>query len=187
MPILDHFSWLAPRYDRLASPPDTHTWREALRLPCSGLLLDVGGGTGRVSYPLRHETGGVVLVDVAMGMLIEASKKAGLRIAMSEGELLAFPEGCFDRIMMVDALHHVRDHSLVARELVRVLKPGGRLVIVEPDIASFAIQLVAVFEKLLLMRSHILNADEIVALFAGLDVRVNVKKVERNIWITIEK
>lgn len=187
MPILDHFSWLAPWYDRLASPPDVQYWQGVLQLPCAGWLLDVGGGTGRLSHPMRELTGGVVLVDVAFGMLIEAQRKASLRIAMSEGEQLAFPSDCFDRIMMVDALHHVRDQKLVARELARVLKTNGRLVIIEPDIDSWAIRLVALFEKLLLMRSHFLRADEIAALFADENLRVQITKRDRSIWVSVEK
>lgn len=187
MPIFDHFSWLAPWYDRLASSPETNNWREVLNLPCDGILLDVGGGTGRLSHPLHSETGGVVLVDVAFGMLLEAKRKENLRIAMCEGELLAFPTACFDRIMMVDALHHVRDQQLVARELARVLKPGGRLVIVEPDIHSRVIRVVAVFEKLLLMRSHFLDSEQIARLFAEMNLRVQVKRQDRSIWITVEK
>ena len=58
---------------------------------------------------------------------------------------------------MVDALHHVINHGQTAREMYRVLKPGGRIVIEEPDIRSFYVKLIAVAEKLLLMRSHFLS------------------------------
>ena len=58
---------------------------------------------------------------------------------------------------MVDALHHVIHQGQTAREMYRVLKPGGRIVIEEPDIRKFGVKLIAVAEKLLLMRSHFLS------------------------------
>jgi len=187
MPMLDHFSVIARWYDRLGSAPDKRNWRSLLRLPCEGLLLDAGGGTGRLSHPLRGLTGGVVLVDEAIGMLQEAQKKPGLGLVRSELERLPYPAHSFDRAMMIDALHHVADHARVAAELVRILNPGGRLVIIEPDIETRAIKVVALLEKLLLMRSHLLNAREMTALFKSQDVRVTVTKEDYSVILIVEK
>ena len=49
--------------------------------------------------------------------------------------------------------------------MFRVLKPGGLLVIEEPDIRTFGVKLIAIAEKLLLMRSHFLAPEEITNLF----------------------
>lgn len=187
MPVFDHFSWIAPRYDRLASAPDVESWRRRLGLPAAGLLLDVGGGTGRISHPLRGLVDEVVLADPSAGMAHQAAEKPGLRVLMAESEGLPFPPGAFARILMVDALHHVADQSVTARELVRVLAPGGRLLIEEPDIRRGAIKIVAVIEKLLLMRSRILSAEQVAALFSGLPVRVSVERQGTSMYLTIDK
>ena len=88
---------------------------------------------------------------------------------------------------MVDALHHVIHQGETAREMYRVLKPGGRIVIEEPDIRTFGVKMVAIAEKLLLMRSHFLRPDEIVRLFSFDNVRATVRERESNAWIIIEK
>ena len=88
---------------------------------------------------------------------------------------------------MVDALHHVIDQGQTAREMYRVLKPGGRIVIEEPDIRSFYVKLIAVGEKLLLMRSHFLSPPKIVDLFSFDSSKTAIHETEGNAWVVIEK
>ncbi len=86
---------------------------------------------------------------------------------------------------MVDALHHVIDQSHSVREMFRVLKPGGVLIIEEPDIRTFGVKLIAIAEKLLLMRSHFLAPDEIMDLFSSGEKQI--KAEDGTAWIIIKK
>ena len=88
---------------------------------------------------------------------------------------------------MVDALHHVIDQAQTAKELFRVLRPGGRLVVEEPDIDTFGVKLIAVAEKLAGMRSRILNARKMAALFALPGAQVRVQKGRGTVWVVVEK
>jgi demethylmenaquinone methyltransferase/2-methoxy-6-polyprenyl-1,4-benzoquinol methylase len=88
---------------------------------------------------------------------------------------------------MVDALHHVYHQGQTACEMYRVLKPGGRIVIEEPDIRKFGVKLIAVAEKLLLMRSHFLAPQKIVDLFSFDSAKANIHATEGNAWVVIEK
>ena len=117
-----------------------------------------------------------------------AALSAGLRPVCSGSESLPFADNSFERVIMVDALHHVIDQAHTAREMFRVLKPGGLLVIEEPDIRTFGVKLIAIAEKLLLMRSHFLAPDEIVKLFASLRVgKSSIKIADGTVWVIIEK
>lgn len=183
----DHFSLLAPFYDRLFQTGGIERLVCFTHLPAAGRLLDVGGGTGRISAGLRGYVDSTTVLDVSYDMLQQARHKKDLHVVCGESEVMPFADGHFTRIIMVDALHHVRDHKLTANELWRVLAPGGILVILEPDILKFPVKLLALFEKLALMRSHFLNANQMVHLFSSNSRRIQVKTISYNVYLIAEK
>jgi ubiquinone/menaquinone biosynthesis C-methylase UbiE len=152
--MFDHFGFLAPYYDRVFGPPEPARLRDLLRLPVTGRLLDAGGGTGRVSAQLIPYVEELVISDVSEGMLRQALPKGHCRPTAAHVERLPFADESFDRVLVVDALHHFADQQEAIVELVRVLKPGGRLVIEEPDLRHGTVKLVALAEKMMLMQSH---------------------------------
>jgi demethylmenaquinone methyltransferase/2-methoxy-6-polyprenyl-1,4-benzoquinol methylase len=180
-----HFNFLAPFYDRAIPFERLEQTLKALDLPHAGTLLDAGGGTGRVAEALRPHVGSVIVADVSRGMLAQAYQK-NLAVASAETERLPFADGTFDRVLMVDALHHVVHQADTVRELYRVLKPGGRLVIEEPDYRTFAVKLIAIGEKLALMRSHFLSPPQIAALLPP-EAKARIESEEHTAWVIAEK
>jgi len=172
--MIDHFDLLAPIYEIVIPPPDPERLRKLLRLPTSGRMLEAGGGTGRVSSGLAPLVGTLVINDLSAPMLRKAQQKGLLRPVQSYVERLPFADGSFSRVFAVDALHHFNDHHAAVGELIRVLATDGRLVIEEPDIKRFPVKVVALLEKLALMRSHFLPAERIRALVAahGLEAEI---------------
>jgi demethylmenaquinone methyltransferase/2-methoxy-6-polyprenyl-1,4-benzoquinol methylase len=182
----DHFNLIAGFYDRAGQFSVTEPLFGCLSLSPSNLLLDSGGGTGRVAAALRGMVREVFVADVSRGMLRRAAGK-GLLTVCAPAESFPFSSGSFDRVIMMDALHHVLDQHQTARELWRVLAPGGRIVIVEPDIRKFIARLIAIGEKILLMRSHILTGGEITSLFTDPDAKISVYYDEFNVIFIAEK
>ena len=184
---MDHFTFLAPWYDRVIHQKDPQKLIAMAGLPVQGAILDAGGGTGRIARTLTDQAGGVLVSDPSFGMLQQAKTKAGLGLICSHAENLSFSSNSFERVLMVDAFHHVCDQELTAQELWRVLKPGGRLVIEEPDIRVFSIKLVAIAEKLAFMRSRFLDPGKIAQLFFYRNARTRVESEDYTAWIIVDK
>lgn len=186
--MFDHFDIVAPFYDRVIHKLDLNRLTDLLKLPTRGRMLDAGGGTGRVSSRLRSMIDEIVVCDLSLSMLRQAKNKGRLLTVQTHVEKLPFPNESFERIVVVDALHHFCDQRESIQELLRVLKTGGRLVIEEPNIDNFVIKLVALAEKLALMRSCFCSSDEIVDMIKDQGFNARVESDGRFFfWVVVEK
>lgn len=185
--MIDHFDLIAPLYDRLIGPPDLERLREALDVPPGGRVLDAGGGTGRVAVHLRALAGEIVVLDRSAPMLRQARAR-GLDALAGDVTRLPFPDATFDRVVVVDALHHFTRPAEAIRELLRVLRPAGRLVIEEPDIRRGVVKLVALAERLLLMDSTFFAPAEIIQMIEACGVPARAITDDRfAAWVIADK
>ncbi len=160
---MGHFDAIAERYDRIFRYGGPEELLQALQPQRGDLVLDVGGGTGRVSGTFGRELQ-VVVCDPAPMMLNEAQGK-GLHVCASVAEHLPFADHSFRRVILVDAFHHLIDQRTAASELVRVLAPGGRLVVEEPDIRQAVVKVAGLLERLLGVRSRFFSLADMVRIF----------------------
>ena len=111
--------------------------RDALRRAglCAGMRhLDVAVGTGaiaRSAVDIVGASGSVVGLDPSMGMLQQAVRTAHIPVIQGVAEHLPLPDASFDFLSMGYALRHVADLKTTFDEYARVLKPGGKLLILE--------------------------------------------------------
>ena len=184
---VNHFDIVARFYDWALRYRGEGKLLDLLRVKPSERILDIGGGTGRISQ--IFSCGYMVVVyDLSIGMLQQARRK-GLITCRGLAEYLPFTAGSFDRALIVDAFHHFRDHDATAQEALRVLRPGGRLVIEEPDVRHWAVRLAALGEKLLFMRSHFHSIADLISIFerAGAKVVAVDDRADFSMRIALEK
>lgn len=139
--VRDLFNRGAPHYDRVANVGflGTGNLHRKRSLQLAGLqpgmdVIDVACGTGAVTRAIVEIVGGkgkVVGVDPSEGMLTEARKNVMADFRVGRAEQLPVEAATFDFLSMGYALRHVEDLGVAFREYLRVLKPGGRLLILE--------------------------------------------------------
>lgn len=182
----EHFNLIAGIYNKVSSFSPSPQLLESLYLQPKGILLDAGGGTGRVAAILHEYTETVVVADLSLGMLRYSHQK-GLNCVNTSMESIPLNSDSVDRIIMMDTFHHLENQEQSVSELYRVLKPRGRLLIVEPNIEKNLVKLIAIAEKILLMRSHFMAGNKIADLFSRLNATVLVNHIENSVYVTILK
>jgi demethylmenaquinone methyltransferase / 2-methoxy-6-polyprenyl-1,4-benzoquinol methylase len=135
------FDAAARHYDRVGRSLHfgSGPWYRRRALRRAGLrpgmkLLDLATGTGlmaREAVRILAEPGTVVGIDSSAAMLSEARKALAAPLVQGEAEALPFRDDVFDMLSMGYAVAHVADLKTTLRESLRVLKPGGRLVLLE--------------------------------------------------------
>ncbi len=133
------FDAVAPRYDflnDLLSAGQTRRWRQIVRdllQPKAGeRILDLAAGTGTSTAALRSEGVALVAADFSPGMLDEGRKRyPDIEFVYADAMKTPFVSGEFDAATMSFGLRNVSDYRACLRELHRVIKPSGRIVICE--------------------------------------------------------
>jgi len=182
----DHFSFFAPYYDRAIPFKALDALLSRGNFSGHEFVLDAGGGTGRIASAVKPFVKDVIVADLSDGMLRQAVGK-GLAGLLAPVEALPFPGEVFDRILMIDALHHVYNQCDTAFELWRVLRPGGMIIVEEPDVRTLAVKMVALAEQAARMRSHFLPPPEIAGLFRKFSPDVKIESEGFNSWVIARK
>jgi ubiquinone/menaquinone biosynthesis C-methylase UbiE len=182
-----YFNGLAPQWQAMA--PEFPRLRESLErfgITRGDTVLDVGAGAGKTSSEISDMVGGdgrVVSLDYAEKMLAEGKKSPGVRNAdflCADVSSLPVRDGTMDKILVFSAFPHFSEPGHAVREMARVLKPGGRLLIlhatssgilnafhaslqgpVSGDVLPEAGETVALLEQAGLVRRTVVEKDDL--------------------------
>lgn len=133
------FRWTAPLFkaaSRRWSEDDFRATAESLRpyVAPGGLFADLGGGTGDLGVGVARALGArVIIVDPTPQMLRRVDADPLVSVRLARAEALPFPDSYFDAVLCCDAFHHFRDQDAAAREIARVVRPGGGAAILEME------------------------------------------------------
>ena len=137
--VASMFDDVAARYDLtndVLSLGQARLWRKAVAQAVAAKpgerVLDLAAGTGTSSLPFVADGAYTVSCDFSLGMLREGRKRhPQLPFVAGDGMRLPFPDGTFDAVTNSFGLRNIQDTDRALSELLRVTKPGGRVVICE--------------------------------------------------------
>jgi demethylmenaquinone methyltransferase/2-methoxy-6-polyprenyl-1,4-benzoquinol methylase len=137
--VASMFNGVAARYDvanEVLALGQTRVWRKALVnaiAPLPGeVILDLAAGTGSSSEPMAERGASVIPCDFSPGMLMVGhDRRPNLPFTAGDALHLPFGDGVFDGASISFGLRNVNDAMTALRELHRVVRPGGRLVVCE--------------------------------------------------------
>jgi len=120
------YVWRAGQERRLAM------FRQAAGQRIEGKILEDGCGVGSYLKRLDEQAALAVGLEVEYDRAREAHSK-GPAVVGGVGEFLPFPPETFDLLLSHEVLEHVQDDRQAVMEIIRVLKPGGRLILFVPN------------------------------------------------------
>lgn len=125
---------------RLFFRPSHEKLLSVAHIPAKARILDVGCGTGQFAFRLLAANPAATLVglDLSECMLAQAATNCArcadrLTLVHGDSEHMPFADGTFDVITCIHSFHHYPHQAAVLREMRRVLKPGGELLILDAD------------------------------------------------------
>lgn len=140
--IIAHFNEAAADEENFPSSIDPRIYHVQLILEYFGDLngkrvLDVGSGKGRFARVLldRNPGASITAFDPAEAMLRCVAQ--GIRPCAGSMTALPFPDGAFDRAYATESLEHAIDIDKAIAEICRVVKPGGRIVIIDKNVEQW--------------------------------------------------
>jgi len=127
---------LAPDWDtKMPSRPEFRAYLDKFGITPGECILDIGAGTGRMTRLLMNavgQDGCVVAQDIALQMLLEIKgllQNQDVVLVCEDAHILAYSDHSFDKVLCFSAFPHFPDQSAALLEMSRVLKPGGRMLI----------------------------------------------------------
>lgn len=131
-------------------------------------LLDVGGGTGALAQRLHAASGAeVTVLDPTPQMLRYVPDDGPVAKVLGVAEEMPFADDAFDALLVTDAFHHFRDQPRAVNEFARVVRPGGRVLIMELDPRGLVMGLIVAGEKLLGEPGAFFTPDEMCSFMAA--------------------
>lgn len=180
------------RYDKLMDRLEKkmlHMERKTLLKNVEGKILEIGAGTG-VNFEFYSKYN-VVAVEPDRNLSLEARKKIGnkdIEIISAYGEELPFADNVFDSVVITLALCTIKDPDKALKEVRRVCRPGGKLLILEhiknENKYLFFIQnILTPLWKMVAMGCH-LNRDTLDTIKANNFEKISLKYFYRNNFIS---
>ncbi len=174
------FDEIAPVYDYLSwfFLPNTKKYiLNNVQMSKNDKILDIGGGTGKLIETILKENTKVkgYVLDKSISMLKRSSLEE--KVIVGDSATLPFGSNCFDFVFCIDALHHFEDKHKSLKEMIRVSKPDGEIIILELDPNNYLSKFIEYAERVMGESSKFYEKQYLKNVFLKRDFRVRIEKI----------
>ncbi len=195
MEIFDKIAWIYDPLVRLSGRSKTYAKKIKFvaNLKKSDVVLDVGGGTGLIASFISDSVKKISIIDPSKKMM-EKSKSDKIEKVYGTVLDMKFKDNTFDVVYCVDTFHHFTNgykqkdfnnifHNSI-KEMLRVLKKNGVLVIIDFDTKKIRGKIINLFEKFFFKGSSKFNSrDELRNLFYNFKVKIEFFDLDNSCYI----
>lgn len=187
------FKYFAPFYDQFMktfSGEMTEKTFNKLQVNKGEKILDVGGGTGRLAKMIKEKNRKteIYTFDQSLPMLNHAKDKELENIIKGNSATLPFKNNTFNKIVCSDALHHFKKKRKSLEEMIRVLKPEGKLIILEFTPKSPITKIIYLGERLLGEPTKFYKPEKLAKFFRKKHTTTKIEKINTyQYFLTVKK
>lgn len=187
---MSYFDFVAPIYEifHFGANKTFKILNELGKFQRTDKVLDLGGGTGRISMFFINKVKEIVVLDSSPGMIKKCQTHIGLSCVVGLAEKIPFPDDYFDKIIINDAFHHFKNQEAVCKEIKRVLKTIGEVLIEEFNPETIFGKIIVKTESLLKMQSKFHDPKSLSKLFEKYRFKTEIVNENKTIYyLTAEK
>lgn len=138
--------------------------KEALELRGDEVVIDIGGGTGKLAEYISDCCQIVYVLDESKGMLSKVKANEKVVTVLGDALYTIFDSSSIDVVIMSDMLHHIENQSELIKEIYRVLKEDGKLLILDFEKKHIKTKVLRVFEYILFGKLYFRTSKEVINL-----------------------
>ena len=187
MTLETKFNLIAPIYEKIHPGAKRSFYKlvEKIYFKKSDIILDLGGGVGRIAKFFANRVKKIVVADYSKGMIEQCKIRSDLYCILSQAEKLSFKNAYFDKIIIVESFHHFQNQEKVIQEAKRVLKPTGRIVLEEINPRKFPGWIIIVLEKIIGFKSNFLSPQELSLLWQKYGFKTLLENKDKSTYYLI--
>jgi ubiquinone/menaquinone biosynthesis C-methylase UbiE len=151
-----------------------------LNLSSNDMILDIGCGSGADAEFFSEKTAKVLGLDLKVAPSWSQARKDNMEFLIADGLNLPLVDNTFDIVFEKDALHHIArsGHAQALREMVRVTKVGGKIIVVEAN----RYEPIAYLHMVLIKRHDHFPKKHLKEEIASISSDANIRSVQSRVW-----
>lgn len=138
--------------------------KAALELHGDEVVIDIGGGTGRLAEYISGSCKVVYVLDESKGMLSKVQANAKVIPILGDALDTTFDSSSIDVVIMSDTLHHIENQTRLIEEIYRILKKDGKLLILDFEKKHIKTKILRAFECILFGKLYFRTGKEVINL-----------------------